>query len=60
MNTYQIFIDVAQDENWEEIDVESTTIEAFNCNDAYMRANEEAEEKYEHFYVWEVSEEDVI
>lgn len=60
MKIYQIFIDVPQDENWEDIEVESTTVEAFNPNDAFMKATREAEEKYEDFYVWEVTENDLI
>ena len=60
LKEYQVFIDVPQDEDWEEIEVESTTVEAFNCNDAYQTATREAQEKYEDFYVWEITEDDII
>lgn len=60
MKKYKVFIDVAQTENWVNINVESMEVEAFNCNDAYMKANRHAQELYDNFYVWEVTEDDVI
>lgn len=60
MKKYQVYIDVAEDENFEDIVVESTTVEALNPDDAYMEAVKEAQEDYEYFYVWEVTEDDEI
>lgn len=60
MNTYQVFIDVPQDEEWLDIEVVSMEIEAFNCNDAKQIAVREAEAMYEDCYVWEVTEDDKI
>tara|TARA_R110000772_G_scaffold89822_2_gene185883 strand:- start:1422 stop:1598 length:177 start_codon:yes stop_codon:yes gene_type:complete len=58
MNTYQVFIDVAVDGDWNEIEVESLEIDAFNANDAFMKAQREY--SHEDFYVWEVTEDDII
>lgn len=60
MKKYQVFIDVAKDEDWEEIEVETMEIEAFNPDDAFIRAVREADNLYENFYVWEVTKDDVI
>lgn len=60
MNTYQVFIDVPKDEDWNEIEVESLEIEAKNTNEAYVSAISEARKLWEAFYVWEVTEEDKI
>lgn len=60
MNKYQVFIDVPQDEEWENIDVETIIVEAFNCDDAKQIAVREAEAMYEDCYVWEVKEEDKL
>jgi hypothetical protein len=59
MKTYQIYVDVPRNGNWEEeIDVESMEILAHNANDAFIQANREIQ--HEEFYVWEVSEDDII
>ena len=60
MKEYQVFIDVPQDEEWENIDVETIIVEAFNCDDAKQIAVREAEAIYEDCYVCEVTEEDTI
>lgn len=60
MKKYQVFIDVAQDEGWKDIGVETMEVEAFNPDDAFMLATREAQELYDDFYVWEVTEEDKI
>lgn len=60
MKKYQVFIDVPQDDEWEEIAVESMVVEAFNPDDAFIRAVREADNLYENFYIWEVTEEDLI
>lgn len=60
MKKYQIFIDIPIDDDWEDIEVESIVVEAFNCNDAFMKATREAQELYEDFYVWEVTEDDIL
>lgn len=60
MKKYQVFIDVPQDDEWQEISVESMEIEAFNCDDAKQQAVRFAEEMYKDCYVWEVTEDDVI
>lgn len=57
---YQVYIDVPSDCEWEDIDVKSMEIEAFNCKDAHRKAVEEAEKLYPDFYVWEVIENDAI
>lgn len=61
MNKYQVFIDVPQDGEWENIiDVETIIVEAFNCDDAKQIAVREAEALYGDCYVWEVTEDDKI
>lgn len=60
MNTYQVFIDVPQDEEWINIEVESMEIEANDCWEAQEKAIEKAQEIYDDFYVWEVTEDDKI
>lgn len=60
MKKYQVFIDVPQDDEWQEIIVESMEIEAFNCDDAKQQAVRLAESLYEDCYVWEVTEDDLI
>lgn len=60
MNTYQVFIDIPQDEEWENINVETMEIKAKSCGDALIIANRKAEEIYDDFYVWEVTEDDKI
>lgn len=60
MKKYQVFIDVAQTESWENIRVETMEVEAFNCDGAKQSAVTQAESLYEHCYVWEVTEDDVI
>lgn len=59
MNRYQVFIDVPQDGDWAKpIEVETLEIQAHNANDAYQQAHREVE--HEEFYVWEVTEDDII
>ncbi len=60
MKHYQVYIDVPTKGEWEDIEVEGMEVEAFNCNDAYMKATLMAQELYEDFYVWEVTEKDII
>lgn len=61
MKTYQVFVDVPQDGDWEKpIKVETIIVKAFNCDDAKQIAVREAEAMYEDCYVWEVLEEDEI
>jgi len=60
MKTYQVFIDVPLDEEWQNIDVETIIVEAFNCDDAKQIAVREAEAIYGDCYVWEVTEDDII
>lgn len=60
MKEYQVFIDVPYDEDWLELYVETLIVEAHNCNDAYDKAIKEAQKYHVDFYVWEVTEEDII
>lgn len=60
MNTYQVFIDVPQDEEWINVEVETMLIEAINCDDAKQKADREVSAIYEDYYVWEITEEDKI
>jgi len=61
MKKYKVFIDVAQDEDWQEIEVESDIVEA----ETPQQAEEIVTMSYGNsdvidFYVWEVTEEDAI
>lgn len=60
IKTYQVYIDVPGDCEWEDIDVKSMEIEAFNCKDAHRKAIREAQKRYSAFYVWEVIENDKL
>jgi hypothetical protein len=61
MKTYQVHIDVPLNDSWEDIEVESHTVEAMNAK----HAEEIVTLRYsnsgvEDFYVWEVTEDDVV
>lgn len=60
MNKYQVYIDVPQDGDWDDVAVETMEVYAFNCNDAKIVANIEANHIYRGCYVWEITEEDKI
>ena len=60
MNKYQVFIDVALDGDWNNIDVESLEIEAKSPKEAADKASEIYMRKGLDFYVWEVSNDDII
>lgn len=60
MKTYLVHVDVPQENDWENIEVESMEVEAFNCDEAKRIATIVAEGLYEDCYVWEVTEDDVI
>lgn len=59
MKKYQCFIDVENDE-CDIIAVDSLTIQAFNPDDAYLLATEIAQKRYKNFYVWEITNDDLI
>lgn len=60
MSTYQIFVDLPIDGNWDNIEVDTFEVEAINISQAYRIAQEQAKHNYEKFYVWEVTECDKI
>lgn len=60
INKYQVFIDVPQDELWDDIKVEEMIVEAKTCIVAEQKAIEEAVKLYGDCYVWIVKEEDKL
>lgn len=60
MNKYQVFIDVAQDDEWENIEVETEVVEAKTPQEAEERVMMRYSDSGVDFYVWEVTEEDKV
>lgn len=60
MKKYQVHIDLPIEGDWDNIEVETIVIEAFNCDDAKERAVRYADSNYDDSYVWEITEDDII
>lgn len=60
MNKYQVYIDVPQDDEWENIDVETEIVEANTPQEAEEKTTMRYSDSGVDFYVWEVTEEDKI
>lgn len=60
MNKYQVFIDVPQDDEWENIDVETEIVEANTPQEAEEKTMMRYSDSGVDLYVWEVTEQDKI
>ncbi len=60
MKKYQVYIDVSQDDDWENIEVETEVIEANTPQEAEERVMMRYSDSGVNFYVWEVTEDDEI
>ena len=60
MNKYNVIVDIPQDEDWNDIEVETMEVEAETANEARDKAVDEVHAKHEEYYVWEVLECDKI
>lgn len=60
MNTYQVYADISADDQWEDISVESILVNASNCKEAKELAYKQLEPIEDHFYIWDVTEDDKV
>jgi hypothetical protein len=57
---YQAFVDIPVDNDWENIEVVDYIVSGNNPEEARDNAAKEAQKEYDDFYVWEISDEDLI
>jgi hypothetical protein len=57
---YQAMVDIPVDDDWENIDVVSYIVSGDTPEEARDNASIEAQKEYDDFYVWEISEDDII
>lgn len=64
MDDYLIMVDVTKSGNWDDIKVIDFIVSATDPEDAYTKGTKKAKNflsnGYKDFYVWEITEEDVI
>lgn len=64
MDDYQIMVDVTKSGDWDDIKVKDFIVSADSPKDAYTKGTEKAEkfllDGYKDFYVWEITEEDIV